>query len=34
LAGIVFGQCTSYAATAPDYAGFALDQLVDHHCAP
>ncbi len=34
LAGIVFGQCTSCATTAPDYAGFTLDQLVDHYCAP
>lgn len=34
LAGIVFGQCTSCATTAPDYAGFTLDQLIDHYCAP
>ena len=34
LAGIVFGQCTSCASTEPDYAGFTLDQLIDHYCAP
>jgi muramoyltetrapeptide carboxypeptidase len=34
LAGIVFGQCTRCATTAPDYAGFTLDQLIDHYCAP
>ena len=34
LAGIVFGHCTDCATTAPDYAGFTLDQLVDHYCAP
>ena len=34
LAGIVFGQCTQCATTAPDYAGFTLDQLIDHYFAP
>ncbi len=34
LAGIVFGQCTECATTAPDYAGFTLDQIIDHYCAP
>ena len=34
LAGIVFGQCTECATTAPDYAGFTIDQLIDHYCAP
>jgi muramoyltetrapeptide carboxypeptidase len=34
LAGIIFGQCTSCATTEPDYAGFTLDQLIDHYCSP
>ena len=34
LAGVIFGQCTSCATTAPDYAGFTLDQLIDHYLAP
>lgn len=34
LAGIVFGQCTSCANTDADYAGFTIDQLIDHYCAP
>lgn len=34
LAGVIFGQCTSCATTAPDYAGFTIDQLVDHYFAP
>lgn len=34
LAGIIFGQCTDCTTTAPDYAGFTLDQLIDHYCAP
>jgi muramoyltetrapeptide carboxypeptidase len=34
LAGIVFGQCTSCATTASDYAGFTIDQLIDHYMAP
>lgn len=34
LAGIVFGQCTQCATTAPDYAGFTLDQLIDHYVTP
>lgn len=34
LAGIIFGQCTSCATTAPDYTGFTIDQLVDHYFAP
>jgi muramoyltetrapeptide carboxypeptidase len=34
LAGIIFGQCTSCATNEPDYAGFTLDQLIDHYCAP
>ena len=34
LAGIIFGQCTSCATTAPDYAGFTLDQLFDQYLAP
>lgn len=33
-AGVVFGQCTSCASTDADYAGFTLDQLVDHYLAP
>lgn len=31
LAGVVFGQCTSCATRAPDYAGFTLDNLVDQY---
>lgn len=34
LAGVIFGQCTSCATTAPDYTGFTIDQLVDHYFAP
>ena len=34
LAGIVFGQCTSCATTEPDYAGFTIDQLIDHYVVP
>jgi muramoyltetrapeptide carboxypeptidase len=34
LAGIIFGQCSSCATNEPDYAGFTLDQLIDHYCAP
>ena len=31
LAGVVFGQCTSCATTAPDYGGFSIDQVVDQY---
>lgn len=34
LAGVVFGQCTKCASDEPDYAGFTLDELVDHYFAP
>lgn len=34
LAGIVFGQCTSCATADPNYAGFTIDQLVDHYLKP
>lgn len=34
LAGVIFGQCTSCANTAPDYTGFTVDQLVDQYFAP
>jgi muramoyltetrapeptide carboxypeptidase len=34
LAGIVFGQCTDCTTKAPDYAGFSLDEVIDHHLAP
>lgn len=34
LAGVIFGQCTNCATTAPDYAGFTIDQLIDHYFAP
>lgn len=34
LAGVVFGQCTSCATTAPDYGGFAIDQVVDQYLGP
>lgn len=34
LAGVIFGQCTSCATTAPNYAGFTIDQLIDHYLAP
>jgi muramoyltetrapeptide carboxypeptidase len=34
LAGVVFGQCTSCATTAPDYDGFTIDQIVDQYLGP
>ena len=34
LAGVVFGQCTSCATTAPDYDGFTIDQVVDQYLGP
>ena len=34
LAGVVFGQCTSCATTAPDYGGFTIDQVVDQYLGP
>ncbi|MDB5672440.1 MAG: LD-carboxypeptidase [Alphaproteobacteria bacterium] len=34
VAGIVFGQCTRCASTAPAYSGFTVAQLLDQHLAP
>lgn len=34
LAGVIFGQCTRCATTEADYAGFTIEQLVDHYFAP
>lgn len=34
LAGVIFGQCTSCTSGEPDYAGFTIDQLIDHYFAP
>jgi muramoyltetrapeptide carboxypeptidase len=34
LAGIVFGQCSECATTAPDYRGFTVDQVIDQYLAP
>lgn len=34
LAGVIFGQCTGCATTEADYAGFTIEQLVDHYFAP
>lgn len=31
VGGVVFGQCTRCTSSEPDYGGFTLDQLLDHH---
>ena len=33
-AGIVFGRCSRCANEDPDYRGFTLDQVIDHHLGP
>lgn len=34
LAGVVFGQCTRCTGQEPNYSGFTLSEVLDHHLAP
>ncbi|WP_133366131.1 S66 peptidase family protein [Qipengyuania sediminis] len=34
LAGVVFGQCTRCASDEPAYAGFTVEQVLEHYVAP